>query len=256
MVRFGGRVARLVCIAHISFVLDDNPMGWRLTIGELFPADDLVAQWLYTLTCAAQDIEIAALPLVGRERLEPRTLTFFYRVLIARLYEARRLIWAYNEHAEIREFAADALTISGLDLVALYTRPSGDTMSEVERLYDQSRHRSVHYPEIGSPELRRLLEDYRKFPARLRLDTTQTPPTIDAEWVLIVRGQDVWGAQPWEGDLLEKMRQLSQRTGRISAAWTMASGVLLLKHAHVRGISLDRLTHGNNRLGSDQSGEG
>lgn len=228
-------------------MLDENPMHWRLTIGELFPAEDLVGQWVFTLTCAAQDIEIAGIPLRNRQGEEARVLAFFYRVLIARIYESRRLIQAYNAHAEIREFVGSALSVAGIDLVALYTRPGENVKSEVERLYDQSRHRSVHYPKVGSSELRGLLNDYRRFPANLKLDAAATPPTIDAQWVSVIRSQDVWGAAPWEPGFLEGMKELSTLTGQITAAWTMANGVLLIKYVRDRGISFERLTQGNER---------
>ena len=64
---------------------------YKLTIGEIFPADDLVAQWVFTVTSVAEDIVILMRRL---EADQPRERMLFYRLLTTRLYEARRLVFA------------------------------------------------------------------------------------------------------------------------------------------------------------------
>ena len=117
-----------------------QPPRFKLTIGEMFPADDLVAQWVFTLTSLAEDVAMVTSHL-GTEELREKML--FYRLLLTRLYEASRLIMARAKYPEIEEFTGAGLTIGGVDLVAAYTRPPDGT-SLVEQLYSDSRHRTVH----------------------------------------------------------------------------------------------------------------
>jgi hypothetical protein len=156
---------------------------------------------VFTLNCVVQDIEIITWPL--RDATTVRAKMYFHRSLITRLYEARRLIEAHAQYEEIREFAKDGLNVAGVDLVALYSRSAEDEKSEVERLYTDSRHRTVHYPKVGSRELRGLLFDYHKFPARLVPENTPGSPAIDTQWVTVVRAQDSWGAPPWSPTISE-----------------------------------------------------
>src|SRR4051812_2745037 len=65
---------------------------YPLTIGELFPDGDAAAQWVFSLTVLAEDISVLMRPLrQAREDDDIRASLFFYRQLITRLYEARRL---------------------------------------------------------------------------------------------------------------------------------------------------------------------
>jgi hypothetical protein len=52
-------------------------------------------------------------------------------------------------------------------LAAAYARPNAHERSAVEKLYADSRNRTVHYSKVGEAELRGLLHDYRWLPARM-----------------------------------------------------------------------------------------
>ena len=112
----------------------DSPPAYELTIGELFPADDIVSQWVFSLTSLTEDIVVLHRHF---EADELREKMFFYRELITRIYEARRLIAARAKHSAIRRFTAVGLTFGGVDLVAAYTRPAG-RKSLVGELYEDS----------------------------------------------------------------------------------------------------------------------
>jgi hypothetical protein len=210
-----------------------------LTIGELFPATDLVAQWVFTLNSVAEDIQVTMRPL--KTTTELREQTYFYRLLITRLYEARRLIEARAKHKEIEEFAGGSLNFLGVDLVAAYSRPSPSERSEVEELYAQTRHRSVHYPCVGGAELQALLRDHRNLPARQVLVEYPDGLATESQWVTAIRVGDAIGGVPWDPEILALIGTWQRATSAIATAWLMASGVLTIVYAKRRGIDLDRL---------------
>lgn len=226
--------------------------SFELTIGELFPASDVVAHWVFTLNAVAEDIQISLGPLKTAQNL--RNQTYFYRVVITRLYEARRLIEARAKYQEIDEFVGHGLTFLGVDLVRVYTRPAQDEPSEVEQLYAQSRHRAVHYPHIGEPELEGLLRDYRNFPARLEVLDTAGELAVESQWVTAIRVQDVLGAAPWDPMVLERMREVERTTATIAAAWVMASAVFTIVYAKRQGIDLERVVGDPAKLKSAVAG--
>jgi hypothetical protein len=213
-----------------------------VTVGELFPADDIVGQWVFTLNGVADDLDVVMRALKNAQADgEIQAQMFFYRLLVARLYEARRLIKARSDHPEIKDFTKTGLKWAGTDLVSIYTRPSQQVKSEVEKLFDTTRHRSVHYPEVGQPELSGLLADYQKFPARMVFVKSENGRFPQNQWVSVVRAQDCWGAQPWDAQLLGKMGRFGGRVGAIVAAWLMANTLFTIIQAKRRGIDLGRL---------------
>jgi hypothetical protein len=119
------------------------PARSRLTIGELFPHDDRVAQWVFSLTAFTEDLLVGIHPTKeARDGGDLRGLLFWHRHMVTRLYEAGRLIKAARDVAEVQEFVGDLLQTppAGTDLMAAYTRPSKTTKSLVEQMYAQLRH--------------------------------------------------------------------------------------------------------------------
>ena len=106
-----------------------------VTVGEFFPADDLIAQWVFSLSAVAEDLSIteAAFQSVLHDNDgAPLWTGYHYRQVIARLYEAERPIIAARQTDKIREFVA---TVPGatehLDyLVDHYVAPEGE-MSKI-----------------------------------------------------------------------------------------------------------------------------
>jgi hypothetical protein len=220
---------------------DEGLPRYELTVGELFPSGDVVAQWVFSVTSLAEDLAILT-PLLSGDDM--RRKMWFYRQLIARLLEARRLVQAHAEHPEIAEFTApNGLKFGSTDLAAAYARPSIHERSVVEKLYADSRNRTVHYSPVGKAELRGLLHDYSWLPARLVTmgDVDGSTPQIEYEWITGIRGQDVWGAAPWSAEMAEHLRTFGQRTGTLSSTWIILSFVFLILHARRLGISLERI---------------
>ena len=185
---------------------EDGLPRYKLTVGELFPADDLVAQWVFLVTSLAEDLTILT-PLLNRDDM--REKMWFYRQLITRLLEARRLVRAHEDHPEIAEFTApNGLKLGSVDLAGAYARPRDHERSAVEKLYADSRNRTVHYSKVGEPELRGLLHDYAWLPARVVTSGGAEDgrrPQIEYQWVTGIRAQDVWGAQPWASGMPERL---------------------------------------------------
>jgi hypothetical protein len=211
-----------------------------VTIGELFPADDVVGQWVFTLNCVGRDIRV----LIGELRGPPDEMErqmLFARLIATRLYEARRLVDAYDKYNEIRDFVGDGIKGRDVDLLAAYRRPSQGVKSEIEHLYSETRHRTVHYSQIGEKELRQLLDDYRRFPARLAYEEHDSVPDLVTQWVPLVRGGDTFGTELWSRHVLTKMQAYWQRAAEIASAWIEVDMEATIGYAKRQGISLERL---------------
>jgi hypothetical protein len=216
----------------------------RLTIGELFPHDDLVAQWVFSLTALAEDLQVGSKP--AKEATDSgdlRALLFWQRHMVTRLFEARRLVTSARIIEAIREFLGDLLERppGGANLIEAYTRPSADTPSMVEALYEQLRHLTVHYSKVGGSELGGTLKTYGHLPAEMTITTSPDgSPDLQFLWVQAIRSMEVLGDIRRE-DFLEAMRRSSHTTGSLTASWMMVSGIAILLHAHRLGIDANRL---------------
>jgi hypothetical protein len=76
----------------------------QLTIAELVPADDLIAQWAFSLTAFAEDLQVGIKP--AKEAMEAgdlRALLFWQRHMVTRLFEARRLVTSARAIEDIGE---------------------------------------------------------------------------------------------------------------------------------------------------------
>lgn len=74
----------------------------RPTIGELFPHDDPVAQWVFSLTAFAEDLHVGIKPAKeANDTGDLRALLFWQRHMVTRLYEARRLVTSARAIAEV-----------------------------------------------------------------------------------------------------------------------------------------------------------
>lgn len=216
----------------------------RLRIADLFPHDDVTAQWVFSVCALSEDLHIGTLPTKqAMESGDMRGLLFWYRHTVTRLYEARRLITSAREIDAVAGFVGDLLEKppGGVDLTAAYRRRSPGELSTVEDLDGQLRHRGVHYPHVGSDELAEILQANGGLPAEQFLRTREDGlPDLQYGWVQGVRAMEVLGdfQQP---DFLEEMRAKSAVTGAIGGAWTMVAGLALLLHAHRLGIDTERL---------------
>jgi hypothetical protein len=79
-----------------------------VTVRELFPADDLVARRVFSLSAVLEDLAMAEVPLGEALQSDQGSHSsgYHYRHLIARLYEAERPIVAVSKREELRAFLA------------------------------------------------------------------------------------------------------------------------------------------------------
>src|SRR4051794_21265309 len=96
--------------SYADRVPEDGDNKHTLTIGELFPANDLVAQWVFGLTVLAQDLAVLFGPLKrAQTENDQKARLFFYRQMLTKLYEARWLVHDAVTQPELEPFAARLL---------------------------------------------------------------------------------------------------------------------------------------------------
>src|SRR2546423_922719 len=124
-----------------------------------FPADDPVAQWVFSLSLVANDLMVLEGPMKkSAEDDDIRAMIAVYRQMVIRLYEARRLILAIDKFQEIADFLGlEKQPKLLMRLRDVYTPKPGEARSQIELLYGELRHKSVHYPWVGKDEIRDVL---------------------------------------------------------------------------------------------------
>jgi hypothetical protein len=147
-----------------------------VTVGELFPADDLVAQWVFSLSAVAEDLSIteAAFQEVLHGDRGALWTGYHFRQVIARLYEAERPIVSAHQREEVKRFLASVPDAAEhLDfLVGYYVASAGET-SRVRTVFGGIRHRTVHHSWIGSRELHDALRAARDEEARILINRNE-----------------------------------------------------------------------------------
>jgi hypothetical protein len=215
-----------------------------LTIGELFPDGDVAAQWVFSLTALVEDIGVLVKPLRHAQQEEDlRASLFFYRQLVTRLYEARRIATTARRVPEIASFVGDLLRQppGGIDLEQVYRHDPETKSSRVEQLYAELRHRTVHFLEPASDELADVLWNHSGYPAQIefaRDDRGQT--TLWFQWVHAVTAADVYG-DVLDTDFMKSMNERSELVAAIAMSWTMVAGVAVSLHIRRLGIDSSRL---------------
>src|SRR5438270_12388624 len=78
-------------------------------VADLFDPDDLVSQWVFAITATVEDLSIAeSLFKNALDNDAAALLTgYHYRQLIARLYEAERVVLAIDQHQDVRDFVSE-----------------------------------------------------------------------------------------------------------------------------------------------------
>jgi hypothetical protein len=215
-----------------------------LTIGELFPDGDAAAQWVFSLTALVEDISVLAKPLRRAQQEEDlRASLFFYRQLVTRLYEARRIATTARRVPEIAAFVGDLLRRppGGFDLEQVYRRDPETKPSRVEQLYAELRHRTVHFFEPASEELADVLWNHSGYPAQIEFARDERgQKTLWFQWVQAVTAADVYG-DVRDADFVKSMNERSQLVAAIVTSWTMVAGVAVALHVRRLGIDSSRL---------------
>ncbi len=225
-----------------------------ITIGELFPSDDIVARGVFAVTVVAQDlIDLGPMPssepAIGeRETFRPVALQLRWaRELIARLYEARWFIADTETHPDLKGFVESLREGSFGPLVPtnpfgrlwdVYLRPDEQrgSRSVAERLYATIRHTTAHYRRIDTPEAHADLERSAHSPARfLTLGGQST-----YEWVYIVGTASTLANDGDEepGAFVEA----AELGADIAETWITFSLMALMQYTRSRRIAMGRLS--------------
>jgi len=175
------------------------PEDPAVTIGDLFPSDDGVARWCFAVTAAAEDLSRAEIPFrdAVERLLRPDNflrLSYSFRQLLARVFEARRPVVAASNQADVGHFvAATRGTSEPLGyLTDVYIAGPGEKRSKVEDQLGDPRNITVHHAWPESDELRAALQRVAYLPARVLVD--RRVGTLHYEWPEMVASRLVAGA--------------------------------------------------------------
>lgn len=214
----------------------------QLTIGELFPDGDLIGQWVFSVTALSDDL-MHLVPLVTEAltRGDMRSMLFHQRQLVTRIFEARRLVMATVDMPEIADFAEGLLALRGMvDLRTMYIRSQPQERSVVEDLYEDMRHRTVHYMRVGSDELRDALWNHSGAPAEVELTESNGRSKAWFQWVSVIQSADLLG-DIGRSDALELMTRRIETATHIATTWLFIAPLALATHVHRLGLDFERL---------------
>jgi hypothetical protein len=212
-----------------------------VTVGELFPADDLVAQWVFALSAVAEDLAIteAAFQDVLHDDSAPLWTGYYYRQVIARLYEAERPIISARQRDDVRAFLAEIPEAAEhIDYLAdLYVAADGQ-LSKVRATFGGMRHRTVHHSWVGSAELREALEAAAGEDARILVNRNER--WLHHEWPEAVALRSLLGdlTAPEANAAFRERLKLVQDMLRHLVALVK---VVIAEHISRRGIDPSRL---------------
>lgn len=210
------------------------------TIGDLFPHDDIVSQWVFMLCAISDDLVILerALDLESGDVVLPA-----FQMIAGRLYEAERALRVRDECAEVAAFEK-ALVASKPDVAAavqeltaayrLIPDAEKGQENEVKRVLGLARMRSVHYSWPGSAELKDTLSYARKLPARVEVD----PQRRSLRYLMT---QDASTVAIWPNQALD-FRPAVEFAHRLVLAFGTLMNAALIEHAKDRGVDLAALT--------------
>lgn len=215
-----------------------------MTVRELFPADDLVARWVFSLSAVLEDLALIESLFADVLRNDRGALWtgHAYRQLIARLYEAERPIIAVQHHDEVRTFLAGVPNArQPLEfLTDHYVPQDGVRQSKVRTTYGGMRHRTVHHSWPSSEELRQALIDAGDEEARIIVNRAEE--WLHHEWPEAAALRSVVGD-------LDNPATKAEFVKRVELAQTILRQLVLLLQAvlvsHVERLGIDpaRLMH-------------
>lgn len=211
-----------------------------ITIGDLFPADDLVAQWVFMLSAVVEDLAVADAQF--RQAMKDDSngqLTLHFRVLVSRIYEANRVLRFADSHDAIEPFVAQRPEAARefKVLQGMYADDDG-SRSRVDQLYALMRHRTVHHSFPGSAELTDALTGAADMEAFYVLD--HDAETSHFVWPEMVAFQSL------VGDMRDKAKQAAFQqqvmlAGKIVVAFTTMLRWVLEAHCARLGFDHEQL---------------
>jgi hypothetical protein len=158
-----------------------------VTIGELFPATDVVARWVFNLSVLTDDMstfDALIFDAMDSDAEVTEPLGTYFRWMVTRVFEAERVVKAMDEHVAVAEFlrTTDGTIEAETELRAAYRRVSDDEggrlRSEVDRRLGNARHLTVHLSNTSPTsrrrhergELARILRHGEDLEARVAID--------------------------------------------------------------------------------------
>jgi hypothetical protein len=140
-----------------------NNANVAVELGELFDPDKQVDRWVFMLSATAADLatsERLFKNTLGDGKVPPPHRFYLQRQLMARMFEAWRVIDAYRKEAAIQAFVDQAsATAEAVWLRDRFTRPEGEDESTIEKAFEITRHRTVHHAKVNSDELKATIRD-------------------------------------------------------------------------------------------------
>jgi hypothetical protein len=207
-------------------------------VRKLFPADDLVAQWVFALTATAQDL--AAAERAFRDALDEGVAfrsNYLYRQLVARIYEAERVVIAIEQHEAVGVFLA-GLPESESHVAVLREAYLPHDESRVRAVYGEMRHRTVHHSPVGSEELRDALREAGEEEVRLLVDYDEKQAFY--EWPEAVASRVLVGdiSKP---EVREAYKDAMRFAQQLAGAFARLVGIALPRHCERRGVDMRAL---------------
>ena len=207
-----------------------------VTVGDLFRPEDEIGQWVFALTAATQDLALAESAFRAELDADRTPQTgYYFRHMVARIYEAERPILALEQHREARAFAEslpdaqEALSF----LRSVYIGKPG-ARSRVRETFGDARHLSVHHSRVGSEELREILRLAAGEEARIIVNRAEQ--SLYHEWPEAVVGRYLLG------DLTEGGRRDELRAeGRFAQEILQSFARLFMRarDAHFARVGID-----------------
>lgn len=182
----------------------------------VFPADDLVAQFVVVVCAQRNDLSEGLHQVVERPDTDTTGVAHYYhRLLVSHYFEAAKWIRKASQKPEVKEWLDEQSEASeefkgDLKAVLAPTAPGG----LIQTLLWAGRNATFHYPEVGEPKdgLKDCLAALEDAPARMKRVANEygwEPRYEFAEHVLTYRFLHVF-----EDDLETKMRDVQEVTLR------------------------------------------
>lgn len=205
----------------------------------LFPPEDRVAQWVFSLSLVVDDLTMLHEPMKrSTERDDVRQMMSVYRQMVTRLYEARRLVVATHRYREVGEFLGIEKKPALLErLRAVYLRKPREKQSHIERLYEDLRHRTVHYPWVGKQEIADVLRQLGHVRVELRMEEGE----LRAGWTELVAALWTLGMEPGSSEWIEDFDPRRAVLMNTVATWIMLWPVALFLYARRQGVELSQI---------------
>jgi hypothetical protein len=214
------------------------------TIGEVFPADDLLAQWIVTLAAVGEDLATADEHLrtaMADDNVPASQGIYHFRVATSRVYEARRPILALESSPALAAFAEGIATVAAplSFLRSVYVPSTAGGRSVADELFAPTRNQTVHHSWPGSEEIRVALRNAADDPATIVMDyTTETLHFVFPE---IIATRSLVGDLDDDEEVREAFAERVALAGEVTVQFTVLVVVAMGVYLEGRGFDFASL---------------